>query len=130
MKRLNMKRIGVISVVLVVALSIVLFVFKMSVATKDSSALRDQKVKGISFENATIEKKKGENIFTVNLFNEGTTKMEIESLTFVFKLDKKDVKVKLEDVESLEVNEGRQISVTVKDDITDCNDIEYKIVNK
>ena len=42
MKRLNMKRIGVISVVLVVALSIVLFVFKMSVATKDSRAYDDK----------------------------------------------------------------------------------------
>ena len=130
MKKLNMKRIGVISVVLVVALLIIVFVFKTSVATEDSTILKKQKVDGISFENATIVKEKGENIFTVDLYNEGTTKKDINKLIFIFKKGKKDIKVKLEDVESLEVNEGRRISVTVKDNITDCEKIEYKVVSK
>ncbi len=122
-------KIGVICGILVLAL-IVAIVLKQSAAASYTTILRNQVVDGISFENARIDKEDGKTVFTVDLYNENLDKHDIKDLTIVFKRDnKKDVRVYLDSVNSLESYEGRQISVYVKEDIVNCSDIEY-IINK
>jgi len=130
MKELNKKAIGVACVALVIVMIIFVFTLKKSSASKETEALRNQNVKGISFENVEITKEDEDNIFSVDLYNENNKKVEIKKLVFIFKNDKKDIKVELNDVESLESLEGRKITIKVKEDITNCNDIEYKVINK
>lgn len=130
MKELNKKAIGVACVALVIVMIIFVFTLKKSSASKETEALRNQNVKGISFENVEITKEDEDNIFSVDLYNENNKKVEIKKLVFIFKNDKKDIKVELNDVESLEALEGRKITIKVKEDITNCNDIEYKVINK
>lgn len=122
-------KIGVICGILVLAL-IVAIVLKQSAAASYTTILRNQVVDGISFENARIDKEDGKTVFTVDLYNENLDKYDIKDLTILFKRDnKKDVRVYLDSVNSLESYEGRQISVYVKEDIVNCSDIEY-IINK
>ena len=123
-------KIGVICGILVFTLAIVAIVLKQSVAASYTTILRNQVVDGLSFENARIDKENGETVFTVDLYNENLDKYDIKDLTILFKRDnKKDVRVYLDSVKSLESYEGRQISVVVKEDIVNCSDIEY-IINK
>ena len=122
-------KIGVICGILVLAL-IVAIVLKQRAAASYTTILRNQVVDGISFENVRIDKEDGKTVFTVDLYNENLDKHDIKDLTIVFKRDnKKDVRVYLDSVNSLESYEGRQISVYVKEDIVNCSDIEY-IINK
>ena len=123
-------KIGVICGILVFALAVVAVLLKQSAAATYTTILRDQVVDGLSFENARIDKEDKDSVFTVDLYNENLDRYNIKDLTIVFKRDnKKDVKVYLDDVKSLESYEGRQISVVVEEDIIHSSDIEY-IINK
>ena len=128
--KLNKKRIGLIFGVLVVLLVIISFTMKKSSATDELTKIKDQTIEGISIENAKIDKKLDDYIFSVDLYNETSEKIDINSFTIIFKKDGDDIKVKLNDVSSLESFEGRKLEIKVKEDLEDITGIEYKINTK
>lgn len=129
-KSTKKQRIGVLCGILVVTVAIIALVAKNSLADSNSSILKDQKIGNLSFESAKIEKTKKGYEFTVNIYNEGPSKQDIDNLTIVFiDDDKDDFKVYLDDVHSLESFEGRQITVIIEKDITKADGIKY-VINK
>lgn len=128
--KLNKKRIGLILGLLLVFLVIISFTMKKSSATEELTKIKDQTIEGINIENAKIDKDPNGYIFTVDLYNETVEKIDIDSFTIIFKKDGKDVKVKLNDVSSLESFEGRKMEIKVKDDLEDITGIEYRINKK
>ena len=129
-KTTKKQKIGVLCGILVVAVCAIALVAKNSLADSNNSILKDQKIGDLSFESAKIEKEKGQYVFTVNIYNEGPDKQNIDNLTIIFvDDDKDDFKVYLDDVHSLESFEGRQISVYIEKDITKADGIKY-VINK
>lgn len=128
--KLNKKRIGLVLGLLLVFLVIISFTMKKSSATEELTKIKDQTIEGINIENAKIDKDPNGYIFTVDLYNETVEKIDIDSFTIIFKKDGKDVKVKLNDVSSLESFEGRKMEIKVKDDLEDITGIEYRINKK
>jgi len=128
--KLNKKRIGLVLGLLLVFLVIISFTMKKSSATEELTKIKDQTIEGINIENAKIDKDPNGYIFTVDLYNETVEKIDIDSFTIIFKKDGKDVKVKLNDVSSLESFEGRKMEIKVKEDLEDITGIEYRINKK
>ena len=81
MNRLNKKaRIGLLSGVLIIVVAVVIIFVGKSMATTDSSILRNQTVEGLSFENATLEYKDGVTTYTVDVYNENKEKVSLKNI--------------------------------------------------
>ena len=123
----NNKRIllGVIGAFILVGI----VVFGISYAlTGDDNFLKNQKVDGLSFENAKVEYKDGTSTFTVVVYNENNDTYNVESIDIDLKgKNKETVSMNADLGGSLESDEGRLITVTTDKNITDMVSLEYKI---
>ena len=128
--KLNKKRIGFVLGVLVLFLLIISFTMKKSSATEELTKIKDKTIEGINIENAKIEKEHDGYRFMVDLYNESVDKVEINSLTVIFKKDDNDIKIKIDDISSLESFEGRKLEIKIDEDLENVNGIEYKIDKK
>lgn len=120
-----------ILIVISVFLLIGIVTFGISFALRDNDdVLSNQKVDGLSFENAKVEYINDVSTFSVIIYNENSTVYNASSIDINIK-DKngKDIKLIGEVGTPLETNEGRLITATVSGDITDMKDLEY-VINK
>lgn len=105
--------------------------FGISFALKnDDNFLRNQKVDGLSFENAKVEYKDKVSTFSVIVYNENEDKYDVESIDIQLKdKDGKNVVLTSNIDMPLETDEGRLISATIDSDITDMKSLKY-VINK
>lgn len=103
----------------------------ISFALKDEgNFLKNQKVDGLSFENAKVEYKDKVSTFSVIVYNENEDKYDVESIDIQLKdKDGKDVVLTSNIDMPLETDEGRLISATIDSDITDMKSLKY-VINK
>lgn len=120
--------IALFSAVFIIVLAVVLIKTGKSMASTDTSVLRNQKVDGLTFENATLEYKDGITTFTVDVYNETkkTYKLKNVDINFVQE-DGQKITLLGYTGESLESDEGRKITASVDIDLTASTNIEYKI---
>ncbi len=130
MNRLNKKaRIGLLSGVLIIVVAVVIIFVGKSMATTDSSILRNQTVEGLSFENATLEYKDGVTTYTVDVYNENKEKISLKNIEINFKQED-DTFITLTGYigNSLDSDEGKKMQASVDLDLTNSTDIEFNIV--
>ena len=130
MNRLNKKaRIGLLSGVLIIVVAVVIIFVGKSMATTDSSILRNQTVEGLSFENATLEYKDGVTTYTVDVYNENKEKVSLKNIEINFKQED-DTYITLTGYigNSLDSDEGKKMQASVDLDLTNSTDIEFNIV--
>ena len=87
MKKLNKKRIIMAGVAVIVLVVAIIGIGK-SLADPKSGYLKDKKVEGLSFENASIEYKKKLSTFTVEVYNENKDTFKVKSIDIILKDDK------------------------------------------
>ena len=130
MNRLNKKaRIGLLSGVLIIVVAVVIIFVGKSMATTDSSILRNQTVEGLSFENATLEYKDGVTTYTVDVYNENKEKVSLKNIEINFKQED-DTYITLTGYigNSLDSDDGKKMQASVDLDLTNSTDIEFNIV--
>lgn len=130
MNRLNKKaRIGLLSGVLIIVVAVVIIFVGKSIASTDSSILRNQTVGGLSFENATLEYKDGVTTYTVDVYNENKEKVSLKNIEINFKQED-DTYITLTGYigNSLDSDEGKKMQASVDLDLTNSTDIEFNIV--
>ena len=127
MKKLNKKRIIMAGVAVIVLVVAIIGIGK-SLADPKSGYLKDKKVEGLSFENASIEYKKKLSTFTVEVYNENKDTFKVKSIDIILK-DDKDNKITLnQKINDLESKEGRKIIIDKIDyDLSNYTKVSYKL---
>ena len=124
----NKNLMGLLSAVLVVMIGIVLITVGKSLATVNSSVLRNQVVDGLSFENAELVCEAGVCTFTVDVYNENKSTYNLKYIDIDFKQSDNSVITLVGYIgESLETEEGRKITASIDKDLEDSTNVEYRI---
>ena len=124
----NKNLMGLLSAVLVVLIGIVLITVGKSLASVDSSVLRNQVVDGLSFENAELACEAGVCTFTVDVYNENKSTYSLKTIDIDFKQSDNSVITLVGYIgESLESEEGRKMTASIDKNIEDSTNLEYKI---
>ena len=124
----NKALMGLLSAVFVLVLGIVLITVGKSLASGDSSILRNQTVDGLSFENAAISCESGVCTFTVDVYNENKSKYTLKNIDLDFKQSDNTVITLVGYIgEELESEEGRKLTASIDRNIEDSVGLEYKI---
>ena len=127
---MNKKKITIISVLSILVIGIAIYFIGKSVATVDSTILKDQVVDGLSFTNADLKVEDGVSTLTVNVTNENK---DTYSLKYVeIKLtDPSDNIISLIGYigETLSSDETRIINASIDKDVSTATKLEY-IINK
>ena len=124
----NKALMGLLSAVFVLVLGIVLITVGKSLASNDSSILRNQTVDGLSFENAAISCESGVCTFTVDVYNENKSKYTLKDIDIEFKQSDDSVITLVGYIgEELESEEGRKLTASIDKNIEDSVGLKYKI---
>ena len=124
----NKALMGLLSAVFVLVLGIVLITVGKSLASNDSSILRNQTVDGLSFENAAISCESGVCTFTVDVYNENKSKYTLKDIDLEFKQSDDSVITLVGYIgEELESEEGRKLTASIDKNIEDSVGLKYKI---
>ena len=127
---MNKKNIPILSIIFVLVLGVVIYLIGPSVATKDSTILKDQEVEGLTFTNADLNVEKGISTLTISVTN---TNKETYSLNYIeiVVTDEKDNSDTLIGYigESIDSNETKIITASIDKDITESKSLDY-IINK
>ena len=124
----NKMVMGLLSAVFVLVIGIVLITVGKSLASNDSSILRNQTVDGLSFENAAISCESGVCTFTVDVYNENKEKYTLKDIDLNFKQSDDTVITLIGYIgEELESEEGRKLTASIDKNIEDSVGLEYKI---
>ena len=124
----NKTLMGLVSAVFVLVVGVVLITVGKSLATTDSSILRNQTVDGLSFENANISCESGVCTFTVDVYNENKSTYALKDIDINFKQSDDSVITLVGYIgESLESEEGRKLTASIDKNIEDSIELEYKI---
>lgn len=124
----NKKPLTIISSLVIVF--VVVFIIGKSLSDPNSGYLKNQVVEGLSFENAEIIYEEGITTFTVEVYNENDTKVDLKTISINLKNADGETTTLVGYVgESLETEEGKLITASIDDDLTDSNNLEY-IINK
>ncbi len=127
---MNKKKIAIISVLSILVIGIAIYFIGRSVATVDSTILKNQVVDGLSFTDAKLGYEKGVSTITVNVTN---TNKETYSLNYI------EIKVTEESGnvitligyigDSIDSEQKKIITASIDKDITTATSLEY-IINK
>lgn len=130
MNKLNKQaKRGLLSGILIIVVAVVIIFVGKSIATTDSSILRNQTVDGLSFENGTLEYKDGVSTYTVDVYNEKKDKVTLKNIEINFKQeDGNEITLTGYVGNSLESDEGKKMQASVDIDLTNSTDIEFNIV--
>ena len=125
----NMKSKKVVVVAIAAFILVGLIVFGVSYALKDDgNFLRNQKVNGLSFENAKVEYKNDKSNFSVIVYNENEDTLDVKSIEIqLVDKDNKEVNMIVDIDGALESDEGRLLTATIDKDITDMKSLKYVI---
>ena len=114
---------------LVLGLGILLILIGNSLASTESTILKDQVVDNLSFENATLEYANNVSTFKVEVTNDNTEAYNLKYIEIKFK-DSEDKVSKLIGYigEVIASGETREITASIDKDITDSVSLEYSII--
>jgi len=108
----------------------VIFLVGRSVADPNSGYLRNQVVDGLSFENAEIVYEGGITTFTAEVYNENGVEYTLKNISInLTDGDGKIVTLVGYIGETLEINEGKIITASIDDDLSDSTNLQY-VINK
>ena len=125
---MNKKNI-ILSIVGVLLVGLVIFIIGKSMATPDSTILKDQEVSGLAFKNANLDIKNGISTLTVNVINEGKEDYSLKTITIRFTMDDDVVEMIGYVGTNIESGTSKLMTASVDRDLTSSKNLEY-VVNK
>ena len=105
------------------------FFFGKSVATDESTILKDQVVDGLSFEDANLDYNNGVSTLVVNVTNENKDVYNLKYIEIKFGLSDEDVTLIGYVGETINQDEKKIITASIDKDITNATSLEY-VINK
>ena len=114
---------------LVIGLGILLVLIGRSLASTESTILKNQVIEGLSFENASLEYVNDASIFKVSVTNKNTNPYNLKYIEIIFK-DENDISTKLIGYigENIEADETKEITASIDKDITNSISLDYSII--
>lgn len=107
-----------------------IFLVGRSVADPNTGYLRNQVVDGLSFENAEIVYEEGITTFTAEVYNENGVEYTLKNISINLTDADGNVTTLVGYIgETLEINEGKIITASIDDDLSDSTNLEY-VINK
>ena len=127
---MNKKNIPILSILLVIVLGVVIYFVGPSVATKESTILKDQEVEGLTFTNANLSVDKGISTLSVSVTNTNKEAYSLNYIEIVVKDDKENSNTLIGYIgDTIEPNDTKIITASIDKDITNSTSLEY-IINK
>ena len=127
---MNKKIIPVVSIVLVMILGVVIYLVGPSIATKESTILKDQEVEGLTFTNANLSVDNGISTLSVSVTNTNKEAYSLNYIEIVVTDDKENSNTLIGYLgDKVEPNETKIITASIDKDITNSTSLEY-IINK
>ncbi len=127
---MNKKNIPILSIIFVLVLGVVIYLIGPSVATKDSTILKDQEVEGLTFTNADLNVEKGISTLTVSVTNTNKETYSLNYIEIVVRDEKDNSDTLIGYIgESIDSNETKIITASIDKDITESKSLDY-IINK
>ena len=127
---MNKKYIPILSIIIVLVLGVVIYFVGPSVATKDSTILKDQEVEGLTFTNADLNVEKGISTLSVSVTNTNKEAYSLNYIEIVVKDDKENSNTLIGYIgDKVEPNDTKIITASIDKDITNSTSLEY-IINK
>ncbi len=118
---------GLIIGALIVVTGIILVVIGKSIATEDSTILRDQTVDNLDFKNAKLEFKNNVSTYTVDVTNTLDISYNLKYINIELSNDDKTYILIGYIGESLSKGETRKLTASIDKDITNITGIYYSI---
>lgn len=123
-KNRNKIIIGIVSIIICIVIAIII---KTSFAYQNDY-LKSQTVEGLTFENANINYKEGISTFTAEIYNDTEQEYMLRNIEIeIKKKNEEQVVLKGYIGEILDVNEKRELKVSVDEDLTEIVEVKYKI---
>ena len=127
---MNKKNIPILSIIFVLVLGVVIYLIGPSVATKDSTILKDQEVEGLTFTNADLNVEKGISTLTVSVTNTNKETYSLNYIEIVVRDEKDNSDTLIGCIgETIDPNETKIITASIDKDITESKSLDY-IINK
>ena len=127
---MNKKIIPVVSIVLVMILGVVIYLVGPSVATKESTILKDQEVEGLTFTNANLSVDNGISTLSVSVTNTNKEAYSLNYIEIVVTDDKENSNTLIGYIgDTIDPNETKIITASIDKDITNSTSLEY-VINK
>jgi len=127
---MNKKNIPILSIIFVLVLGVVIYLIGPSVATKESTILKDQEVEGLTFTNADLNVEKGISTLTVSVTNTNKETYSLNYIEIVVRDEKDNSDTLIGYIgESIDSNETKIITASIDKDITESKSLDY-IINK
>ena len=127
---MNKKNIPILSIIFVLVLGVVIYLIGPSVATKDSTILKDQEVEGLTFTNADLSVEKGISTLTVSVTNTNSKTYSLNYIEIVVRDEKDNSDTLIGYIgETIDPNETKIITASIDKDITESKSLDY-IINK
>ena len=127
---MNKKNIPILSIIFVLVLGVVIYLIGPSVATKDSTILKDQEVEGLTFTNADLSVEKGISTLTVSVTNTNKETYSLNYIEIVVRDEKDNSDTLIGYIgETIDPNETKIITASIDKDITESKSLDY-IINK
>ena len=126
---MNKNTKGLIISALVLGLGILLILIGNSLASTETTILRDRVLDNLSFQNATLEYANNTSTFKVEVTNNNSEVYNLKYIEIVLK-DENDITTKLIGYigESINKDETRLITASIDKDITNSISLDYSIV--
>ena len=126
---MNKNTKGLVMSALILGLGILLILIGNSLASTESTILKDQVVDSLSFKNASLEYTNNTSTFTVEVTNTSTDTYNLKYIEISFKDSNNEVSKLIGYIgESITSGETRKITASIDKDITDSISLEYSIV--
>ena len=126
---MNKNTKGLVISALILGLGILLILIGNSLASTESTILKDQVVDSLSFKNASLEYTNNTSTFTVEVTNTSTDTYNLKYIEISFKGSNNEVSKLIGYIgESITSGETRKITASIDKDITDSISLEYSIV--
>ena len=127
---MNKKNIPILSIIFVLVLGVIIYLIGPSVATKDSTILKDQEVEGLTFTNADLNVEKGISTLTVSVTNTNKETYSLNYIEIVVRDEKDNSDTLIGYIgETIDPNETKIITASIDKDITESKSLDY-IINK
>ena len=122
------KHIAIILIVLV--LISLIFIIRNALSDPNTGYLRNQTVSGLSFEDANITYDNGVTTFTAKVYNESGSNYLLKNISINLKDKDNNVTTLIGYIgDELVQDEGKLITASIDDDLTDSVSLEYVINN-
>ena len=112
----------------ILVIGFILILIGKSLASTESTILRDRVIDNLSFENASIDYSNGVSTFTVDVTNDNSNIYNLKYISIIFAGDDGTTTKMIGYIgDSIEISETKTITASIDKDVTKSIDLEYVV---